>query len=75
MSLRRLRLLGICAIRRTGDRLAILDSTARLIPSQRSGSRGVRLLRSVTSRRLRTPRTGLNLSRDRRCEIFWTKVP
>ena len=52
---RRLHLLGICAIRRTGDRLAMLGSTARLIPSPRSSSRGAsrfaRLLRETLSRR------------------------
>src|SRR5262249_49161994 len=56
---RRFRLLGICAFWRTGERLAIMSSTARLIPSLRSCSRGVRLLRSVPSGSLRTPRTAL----------------
>ena len=44
-------------LRRTGERLANLGSTARLIPSPRSGSRGARLLRSITSRRLLAPRS------------------
>ena len=51
----------------TGTRLAKPRSTALLIPSLRSGSRSVRLLRSVTSRRLRTPRsTGTGLPKGLR---------
>jgi len=52
-------LLGICPLG-TGDRLAKAGSTARLIPTLRARSRGARLLRSVTSRRLLAPRSWRN---------------
>jgi len=42
---------GICAVRRTGERLAISGSTAHLIPSLRSGSRYARLAAQAVAAR------------------------
>ena len=46
----------------TGVRLGQRASTVRLIPARRALSRGVRLLRSMTSRRLLTPRPDVSSS-------------